>query len=479
MIVGITIISILSTFFMSVWSSNRFYKDIFTKEQSEMQQNYTNQLVKDVNHHFEQLLQDLSNSTQQLSIVLTDEDGVKKEVERLKEQNSLLNGVIIMNKEGLPLVSSIPSTILDEFLKTQWNFENVVTQSFSVNQLLKINKEQQVIFIAYPIRSDKDEYIGLIGATVNLTAQSILGDQYDEEKAIHIVDTDGEIVFDGNKKIRHSVNTEEMIITNGIIPLTDWQLIVQQPLVKEKASVKMMLENIILTMAPFLLIAFVVVMWMAKKVAQPMQQLSIGVEESIKANSTQGLKEMDDWYFEAHHLKNLLVSNLTVLQNQIVTLKDQVALDPLTGIKNRRTIDTVLSEWVFKKVPHAIILVDLDYFKNINDTYGHTVGDEVLKVFAKNMQEVVDKNGLCSRYGGEEFLILLPYVTLEKALEIVGALRAKQAFTNNLSGCPVTFSAGVTVCSEMSKTPEQLINIADNALYKAKQAGRNCTKVAI
>lgn len=129
----------------------------------------------------------------------------------------------------------------------------------------------------------------------------------------------------------------------------------------------------------------------------------------------------------------------------------------------------MLNELFTNKVPHAIVLIDLDNFKNVNDTYGHTAGDEVLKAFAKIMQESVNQHGVCFRYGGEEFMIILPSTTIEEAVEVAENLRVKQALAENLFGHPVTLSAGITAFSTAIKTPKQLIAIADQALYEAKK----------
>lgn len=160
--------------------------------------------------------------------------------------------------------------------------------------------------------------------------------------------------------------------------------------------------------------------------------------------------------------------------NRIFDLTNQLNLDALTGIPNRRKMDQILNELIINKVPHSIVLIDLDDFKSINDTYGHTVGDEVLKAFAGHMQENIERQGMCFRYGGEEFLVILPSTTIDVALEVADNLRIKQAMLDTACGRPVTMSAGITSFTANIKTANQIITIADQALYKAKQSGRNC-----
>ncbi len=211
--------------------------------------------------------------------------------------------------------------------------------------------------------------------------------------------------------------------------------------------------------------------WLAIKITQPLKDLSTRIEVGEEG---QGTEEIADWYYEAKLLKNNVQKMVICSQSKISDLTEQLNLDSLTGIPNRRRMDQTLHELIVDKVPHAIILIDLDDFKSINDTYGHTVGDEVLKAFAINMQNSVGDQGFCFRYGGEEFMVILPSMNIDDAVQLAESLRIKQALQETACGRPVTMSAGITAFTPNVQSPNQLIEIADHALYKAKQSGRNC-----
>ncbi|QPR70445.1 GGDEF domain-containing protein [Lysinibacillus macroides] len=214
------------------------------------------------------------------------------------------------------------------------------------------------------------------------------------------------------------------------------------------------------------LLAFVI--GFALKIVQPLKVLTTAIERG------EGIQKVGAWYYEAHVLKKNVQNMMICSESKIKDLTNQLNLDALTGIPNRRQMDQTLYELIINKVPHAIILIDLDNFKHINDTYGHTVGDEVLKGFAHHMQERTQEQGMCFRYGGEEFLIILPLGTIEDAVELAENLRIKQALQETVCGKPVTMSAGITAFTPNIQSPNQLIEIADHALYKAKRSGRNC-----
>lgn len=151
--------------------------------------------------------------------------------------------------------------------------------------------------------------------------------------------------------------------------------------------------------------------------------------------------------------------------------------DPLTGLANRRAalsfLDYLQNSYNRNKTIYSIALIDLDHFKDINDTHGHTIGDEVLKDVASFLRNSLRKVDMVSRWGGEEFLIILPDTDIENAFSLINKLRI--SFSNrkvSSSRLSVTFSGGVTVVHK-GGSPESMISEADTSLYRAKEGGRN------
>ncbi len=176
------------------------------------------------------------------------------------------------------------------------------------------------------------------------------------------------------------------------------------------------------------------------------------------------------------------------LEELISELKHLSFIDPLTQLYNRRffidSSKTVLEIAKREETPLSLMMIDIDKFKNVNDTYGHQVGDEVLKLLAKTMKSRQRKSDMSCRYGGEEFVILLPKTSITKAEAVAKELREnvqKSYFEMSAQKkIAVTISIGVsTVNIENEINIEKALKRADDALYEAKESGRNCVKVKI
>lgn len=176
------------------------------------------------------------------------------------------------------------------------------------------------------------------------------------------------------------------------------------------------------------------------------------------------------------------VRDITEQKQQEARLRRMSITDPLTQIHNRRVFMERLREsyelFHRKRIPAAVIMLDIDHFKLVNDTYGHSIGDWVLKSVACTLAGSVRESDLACRLGGEEFGLLLPGTSRSEALELADRLRAevaRQPYARTETGDAfhITLTAGVSVLSENDQSPEQVLKRADAALYCGKNEGRN------
>jgi diguanylate cyclase (GGDEF)-like protein len=170
------------------------------------------------------------------------------------------------------------------------------------------------------------------------------------------------------------------------------------------------------------------------------------------------------------------------LLEEVAQLNELSLTDALTGVPNRRSFQDRLGD-EFRRAqryddPLALVLLDLDHFKMINDTFGHPEGDAVLREVAGRLKHCTRETDFIARYGGEEFALLLPKTQLGGALTVAERVRSDLAALELTPKRQVTASLGISIFpSEAITSAEALVRTADDALYEAKRAGRN--KVAL
>ena len=151
--------------------------------------------------------------------------------------------------------------------------------------------------------------------------------------------------------------------------------------------------------------------------------------------------------------------------------------DQLTKIDNRRILleklDDENNRFYRYHRPYSIVMIDIDHFKRINDTYGHLTGDEILSSLSKLIKDNIRQSDTFGRYGGEEFILLLPETTLEQAVAVAENLRETVENHNFMESESITISIGVADVIAELKNIEGLIEKADENLYRAKESGRN------
>ena len=179
-----------------------------------------------------------------------------------------------------------------------------------------------------------------------------------------------------------------------------------------------------------------------------------------------------------HYIHDL--REVHALQTAKVQMEKLAFTDSLTGLYNRRYFmdnsEEALQDCIDNNYDFSIVMMDIDYFKKINDTYGHSVGDEVLKIFAKRLKHVLRNSEIVARFGGEEFIVALPKARKVSALiaahRVHGNVRKLPFVVGDLS-IPVTTSIGVATKERVSDTLQSIIDAADTAVYEAKNGGRD------
>lgn len=167
------------------------------------------------------------------------------------------------------------------------------------------------------------------------------------------------------------------------------------------------------------------------------------------------------------------------LEAELARMRELVCEDQLTGSLNRRGLASVLEHTLARagrnQSPVSVALLDIDDFKKLNDTYGHAAGDAALVHLVRVAKSTLREMDVVGRFGGEEFLIVLPDTRLEDAMQAIARVQSalrRHVFTHGAARLPLTFSAGVTLC-RAGDDQDAVVHRADTALYQAKNAGKN------
>lgn len=356
----------------------------------------------------------------------------------------------------------------------------------------------QVVIVASPIFDESGKYKGTVAGVIFLDSSKNVFDSLLENNShkdgslVYVVDHQGHIIYhpDASKVNQDISNNEAVrhIMSNksGAQQITDssgedyftayvyeenkgWGIIAQTPLTILNKPLHDLFKKIALQSFPVILVILIVSQFLINNLIRPINRLAKFSEEAIGTKkdfiSFRKLQSKSHIY-EIQQLYNQIGSHFELLNNQI-------QLDGLTGLANRRTFNIKMQEYLLHHKPFTLILLDLDNFKKINDTYGHLVGDDTLKHFAALITAVASEGDLCFRYGGEEFGIVLLDKNEEEAWEIAEQLRVLSAETNSPTGHPVTVSIGIYAVTAEDVHPETVIERADKALFTSKNTGKN------
>ena len=202
-------------------------------------------------------------------------------------------------------------------------------------------------------------------------------------------------------------------------------------------------------------------------------------EKYIKGKNYLKLKNKNESYWVLKSDNKYIIDNFDGCDELIENLEKSAIYDPLTECFNKKEIEILLEKFLKESLryhkPLSVLMLDIDFFKKVNDTYGHLAGDFVLKEVADIIKSTIRNSDVCGRFGGEEFIIVLPNTKLSGAMKLAERIRENiqnHKFTFKNQEIPITVSIGITSESK-NDSLFSLIERADEALYEAKNKGRN------
>lgn len=502
LVLALTIFSALVATANTLYASYRVQREQLISNTLESNRVYAAKLAESAGAFLKSALRQLEYSARHLSVRLDVPELLAAEASRLQDQSDSFNTVAIVRADGILLAAS---NSLRGFVGTRIDSAGsraaLEARKPLVSKLYVSLTGKQLINVSHPIRSDDGRYLGYVAGTIYLSQEgalhTLLGKHhYQDGSYLYVVDNEGRLIYHEDTArvgesvtanpavaavVRGQAGAQRLVNTRGVdmlagyagVPLSGWGVIAQRPAQATLEPLDKLIWALIGYAAPFAIAFLLAIWWCARKISQPLSQLATNVEHEEVAIAMQRVQSVKAWYFEAQRLKRAVIRSFTSLQDEIGKLNQASITDPLTGLHNRRGLQAAVERLQAARAPFGVIALDIDHFKRVNDTYGHTVGDEVIRGLAQLMRECSRPSDVLCRNGGEEFLILLPGAGAKEAANVAERLR-KSMETRSLHGTSgITLSAGVAQWPSAGAEVDAAFQAADAALYAAKQQGRN------
>jgi len=430
---------------------------------------------------------------------------LRGETDRLRLQSGFFNTVVVVNRDAVIAATSPESlSLVGVKLHSDVSRQAIAMQKPFISAPFTSASGNYVVFLSQPLFSPDGGYLGYIGGTIYLKKQSMLSDIlsqhfYGKGSIVSIVNNDGLIIFSHDparvgktialsptliKQIaatdsgRFSTETGGKRFLTGYASLhrTDWNIFIAGTSDTVRHILLRTAENALWFLMGTIVMTAAIVALLAGYIASPLEKLSGMVREGGAEAQPTSLLSVEAWYYEADRLKEAVLEHRHAVAGRIAALSDEAMTDPLTGLCNRRGFN-ILADKCSGEGAQCAIAIDIDYFKKINDWYGHEAGDAVLVSLANLLRQTCRAGDIVSRFGGEEFIFLLPNTSLDDAAGMAERIRETVRTTTFPFVGAMTVSAGVAMQADCGSR-DALLRRADEALYGAKSAGRNMVIVA-
>ncbi|WP_054023726.1 sensor domain-containing diguanylate cyclase [Bacillus sp. FJAT-28004] len=509
LLIGLVSISVFLMLTISLFASYQSKKQALYETTLTLNLSTASKMSITMGSLFESMRSSLNNAANFYSLNREMElEDSEKYLELIRNSSNYFNSIAVVDEKGLMRTLS-PSSIgkVGEPIKTEAAKEALAMRKPYLSKPYRsATTKHLIVFISEPLFDQEGVYRGFIGGSIYLQQNNVLNMIFGNENLddngsyFYVVGSDGHLMYDPDtdqigmdvtsnpivQKLVNGKSGQELTVdADGVrllagyayVPENQWGVVVLSPISIVKEQLNNHIQAILLyTLIPFFILMLVTT-WFARRLAKPFVTLANIVSKMGKVEvPIPAMKH--HWNREADLLTKTVILAMNGIKKQTDQLTQAAMTDVLTGLNNRRTLETIMMKWVEEQKPYSIVVLDIDRFKSINDTYGHQEGDRVLQHLAKIIKLSVKPDDICSRYGGEEFVVLLPHATPSAAFEVAERIRTTIENSENHLKQIVTVSLGVAQFPSQAHTADELFSLADQALYKAKHAGRNQTVMA-
>lgn len=491
----------------SFHASYRVQRQLLIDNAMETNHVYALKLAESTGDFLQAAQQQLGYSAGLLAGHFDNQSVLQAEARRLRLQTDSFNSVAITDAQGWVRATS-PDTLRlkGQQLKSPGALQALRERRPLISQPYISTAGNLLVSISHPIFSHNGRYLGYVNGTIYLKQKSILNNLLDEHyhrdgSYLYVVDQGRLLLYhpdpsrigtvvgknaaidavlrgeSGSQRIRNS-RGDDMLAGYAVLPSAGWGIVAQRPTATTLEPLDSLMLGVLRNTLPVATLTLLCVWWLARLISRPLWMLAREAHGMNAPEASDRIQRIRSWYFEASQIKRAMLVGIGLLQHKIGKLNLDVQTDPMTGLHNRRGLALALETWQAEMRPFAVMALDIDHFKRVNDSYGHAAGDQVIIQLAQLMRSCSRDADVLCRSGGEEFLILLPNASPAAALKIAERLRQRVEHTDMSGVGRITISLGVAHWPLDASAVEQALKIADAALYKAKQGGRNRVVVA-
>ncbi|KAB0460931.1 sensor domain-containing diguanylate cyclase [Vibrio kanaloae] len=507
LILVLCVFSVMVTLLNAFYSLYQVQRNIIINTTLESNRVYAKKMAEMTDVFLDSAMTQLEYSAKALSDLTNDKEALAEETKRLKNQTNMFNSVVVVNSDGV-ITSVSPETIKVQGikLKSESSLQSLKAQAPLVTDPFVSPAGNYLISLSYPIFSSQGTYLGYISGSIYLETANILGKllsehSYEDGSYLYVVDRHGTLIYYPNKSRIGQVITNNRAINTvskgesgsldivnslgiqmlaGFAPVSQagWGVVVQKSKQSTLLTVNQQMKEVFITTLPVGGLTLMFIWGFSSFISKPLKQLAMAVKEAGSHSSTvNNVKQIHSWYFEASQLKSSFIKAFGVAFETIDTLHTASLTDSMTGLLNRRGLDKAIERLQSQAIPFSILALDIDFFKSVNDNFGHDAGDDLLRRFAQLMKEQSREQDLLFRTGGEEFIIFLLNSDVQDAFKSAERLRRKVGLYDFAGIGSVTVSIGVAFWGNEQQSIRSTLKEADTALYRAKNNGRNRSEI--
>ncbi|WP_102386749.1 sensor domain-containing diguanylate cyclase [Vibrio cyclitrophicus] len=503
LILVLCVFSAMVTLLNAFYSLYQVQRDIIINTTLESNRVYAKKMAEMTDVFLDSAMTQLQYSAKALSDSTNDQRALTEETKRLKNQTKLFNSVVVVNSDGV-ITAVSPETVKVKGIKltNENSLQSLKAQAPLVTDPFVSPAGNYLISLSYPIFSNQEEYLGYISGTIYLEAENILGKLLNEHSYVdgsylYVVDRHGTLIYHPNESRIGQIITNNRAINTvskgesgsldivnslgiqmlaGYAPVSQagWGVVAQKSKQSTLLMVNQQMKEVFVTTIPVGVLTLMFIWVFSSFISKPLRQLALAVTGSDRnSNTVNNVKQVHSWYFEASQLKSSFIKAFGIAFETIDSLHTASLTDSMTGLLNRRGLDKAVDQLQHQAIPFSVLALDIDFFKSVNDNFGHDTGDDLLKSFAQLMKEQSRDQDLLFRSGGEEFIIFLLNSDIQDAFKFAERLRKKVELYEFANVGGVTVSIGVAFWGGEEQSIRVTLKEADTALYRAKNNGRN------